>query len=185
MDAGSTAEQMWRELMRAALAGDQASYHKLLIAIAPHVRGVARRSLKAGGTGSIEAEDIVQETLLAVHLKRATWDPALPFTPWLNAIVRHKAIDVLRRKGGRVELEIESIAHVLAAPPEDGGLNLDIEAALATLDGRQRALVEQISLQGRTASEVGASLGMTEGAVRVALHRALRTLAAKFNGSTP
>lgn len=106
----------------------------------------------------------------------------MPFTPWLTAIVRHKAIDALRRRGSRVELEIESVAHELAAPLEDDGLKLDIETALATLDGRQRALVEQMSLQGRTASEVGAALGMTEGAVRVALHRALKTLAAKLNG---
>jgi RNA polymerase sigma factor (sigma-70 family) len=180
--SGQTSEQVWSALMRAALSGDQAAYHKLLNAITPHVRGVARRCLN-GVTGPVDAEDIVQETLLAVHLKRSTWDPALPFTPWLNAVVRHKVIDAYRRKGGRIELEIDSVANVIAAPHDGGEVNLDVETALQSLDQRQRSIVEQISLQGRSAAEVAVALDMTEGAVRVALHRALKALAAKFSGT--
>jgi RNA polymerase sigma-70 factor (ECF subfamily) len=168
--------------MRSALAGDQAAYRRLLTEITPHVRAVARRNL---GAGSADVEDIVQETLLAVHLKRGTWDPSLPFTPWLSAVVRHKAIDALRRRGGRAEVTIDGFEDTLAAPLDDGAVGLDVETALASLDPRQRAIVEQVSLHGRSAAEVGAALEMTEGAVRVALHRALKAMAKTFKGSTP
>jgi len=166
--------------MRAALAGDQAAYQQLLVAIVPHVRNAARRNLSVAA--SADVEDVVQEALLAVHLKRATWNPTLPFTPWLNAVVRHKAIDALRRRHGRSEVVIDGLDEI-PAPRVDGDAGLDVETALATLDDRQRQIVEQVALHGRTAAEVGATLGMTEGAVRVALHRALKALANTFNGS--
>jgi RNA polymerase sigma factor (sigma-70 family) len=169
--------------MRSALAGDQGAYRQLLSAIIPYVRAVARRSLNAG-SGAADIEDVVQETLLAVHLKRGTWDTTRAFTPWLSAVVRHKAIDALRRKGGRVELAIEGFEETLAAPHDDGDIGLDVETALSVLDQRQRTIVEQISLQGRSAAEVGAALGMTESAVRVALHRAVKSLAKTFDSKS-
>lgn len=179
---GETKEEEWRGLMRLALEGDQLAYKKLLSAVTPHIRGVVRRCLP--GMGTPEIEDVVQETLLAVHLKRTTWDASLPFLPWLNAVARHKTIDAARRKGGRVEVEFDdSVAH-LAVVEGDGDSSLDADTVLAALDRRDRSIVEQIYLQGRTAAEVGTQLGMNEGAVRVALHRALKALSRKFNGSS-
>lgn len=165
--------------MRAALLGDAMAYQRVLVAITPHVRSVARGVVGHKGYGTAEVEDVVQETLLAVHLKRATWDPEKPFLPWLNAVARHKAIDALRRKGDRTGIAMEEVQDVIAGVQVDGDRDIDIETALAGLDQRQRVIVEQMSLEGRSAIEVGASLGMSEGAVRVALHRALKALAAK------
>ncbi len=170
--------------MRAALLGDAIAYQRVLVAIAPHVRSVARGVVGHRGFGTAEVEDVVQETLLAVHLKRATWDPEKPFLPWLNAVTRHKAIDAIRRKGGRVEMVIDDFHDLIATPEVDGDRQIDVETALAGLDQRQRVIVEQISLHGLSAAEVGVALKMSEGAVRVALHRALKSLAAKFGGET-
>jgi RNA polymerase sigma factor (sigma-70 family) len=177
---GGSKEGEWSSLMRMALVGDQLAYRKLLSEIAPHVRGVARRVLPY--TGDTDIEDIVQETLLAVHLKRATWDRSLAFLPWLNAVARHKAIDAIRRRGGRIDIEIDSVINQLAAPECGGTSSLDAETVLASLDLRDRAIVEQIYLHESNAAEVGVRLGMSEGAVRVALHRALKVLSSRFNG---
>jgi RNA polymerase sigma factor (sigma-70 family) len=172
----------WSRLMRLALDGDQAAYRTLLVALAPHLRARVRSTLARARRGQAEVEDIVQETLLAVHLKRETWDRSMPFTPWLNAVTRHKTIDVLRRLGSRAEIDLDDVAETIAAPEEQGDRHLDLQRMLAGLDGRQRQIVEQVSLAGRTASEVGGQLGMSEGAVRVALHRALKQLAQTFKG---
>ena len=66
----------WGDLMRAANGGDAAAYNRLLTRLAPAVRAVARRGLSRAGLGPEEAEDVVQETLLAIHLKRHTLDPS-------------------------------------------------------------------------------------------------------------
>ncbi|WP_069055243.1 sigma-70 family RNA polymerase sigma factor [Bosea sp. RAC05] len=177
-------EDEWSRLMRLALDGDQVAYKTLLAALVPHVRGRVRHVLARSGRGQAEVEDIVQETLLAVHLKRATWDRSMPLTPWLNAVTRHKTIDLLRRVGARGEVDLDDAVETLAAPEEGGERQLDVHRMLSALDGRQRQIVEQVSLAGRSAAEVGGQLGMSEGAVRVALHRALKKLARTFKGRT-
>jgi RNA polymerase sigma-70 factor (ECF subfamily) len=178
----SKREDEWSRLMRLALDGDEIAYRTLLIELSPHVRETARRGLARSNRGLAELEDIVQETLLAVHLKRATWDRSMLFMPWLNAVTRHKVIDFLRRVGTRGEVEIDDLAETIAAPEVDGDRQLDTQRMLAALDGRQRRIVEQVSLAGRSAAEVGGQMGMSEGAVRVALHRALKQLARTFKG---
>lgn len=167
--------------MRLALDGDQGAYRTLLTCVAPYVRSVARNVLPQMDSAGIE--DIVQETLLAVHLKRTTWDRSLPILPWLSAVARHKAIDAVRRKGGRIDIDIADLADRLAADDSDGEGAMDTETMLASLGQRDRVIVERIYLGGLSAAEVGAELTMSEGAVRVALHRALKALADKFKGS--
>ena len=102
-------------LLRAALAGDEKAYAAFLHAAAGLVRAFARRRT---GQGGIDPEDIVQETLLAVHVKRHTWRADAPVTPWLYAIARYKLIDAFRRRGRRIDVDIDEIAETLAAAPE-------------------------------------------------------------------
>ncbi len=170
--------------MRMALDGDALAYRTLLGAITPHLRNAVRRVLSRSGQGSSDIEDIVQEILLAVHLKRGTWDRSLPFLPWLNAVARYKTIDALRRSGSRSEVEIDAFAETMAAPEHREHDTLDSQRMLESLPARQRDIVEQITLMGRSASEVGTALGMSEGAVRVALHRSLKRLASIFRTGT-
>lgn len=163
-------------LLRAANRGDERAYRDFLRAVAPIVRGIARA--RAGGLGADACEDIVQETLLAIHRKRHTWREDLPVRPWLYAIVRFKVVDAFRARGRRVELPIEDFAEVLPAEPGTDPLEArDAERAVAQLAGRPAQVVRAIGLEGASVADTSAALGMTETAVRVALHRGLRRLA--------
>src|ERR1051325_7124335 len=103
--------------MQAAISGDSAAYHRLLKSIAPVLRALARRGLSRAGQPVDQSEDIVQDILLAVHLKRHTWDADAPFAPWLFAIARNKLIDALRRRGRRVFVNVDDFAETLAEQP--------------------------------------------------------------------
>jgi len=169
--------------MRAGLRGDEASYSRVLNLISQRVRGYVAYGFKAYGYQGEDVEDVVQETLLTVHLKRQTWDDTRPLEPWLKAISRNKLVDHLRRKGHRKLVPIDDLADVLAAPVNEAAEQLGSqEDMLAGLRERDRTIVEAISIKGHSAREVGDQLGMSEGAVRVALHRALKALAARYRG---
>src|SRR6201984_3266265 len=103
--------------MRSAMAGDGTVYHRLLKAITPVLRAASRRGLARAGQPTDQAEDIVQDILLAVHLKRHTWDASAPFAPWLFAIARNKLIDALRRRGRRIFVNIDDFSETLADQP--------------------------------------------------------------------
>src|SRR5258707_10318441 len=99
--------------MRLAISGDSVAYHRLLKAVTPVLRAAARRGLARAGQPVDQSEDIVQDILLAVHLKRHTWDVNAPFAPWLFAIARNKLIDALRRRGRRGFVNIDDFAEKL------------------------------------------------------------------------
>jgi RNA polymerase sigma-70 factor (ECF subfamily) len=169
------------QLMRLARRGDDEAYRRLLVDVAAWLRGVARRGLVRAGRSVEDSEDIVQETLLVMHLKRDSWDDSQPLEPWLHAIARHKLIDHLRRRGFKDHVDIDEHAETLAAPQAgEEGASADAMRMLASLPERQRRIVEAISIEGLSARDVGGRLGMSEGAVRVALHRALKALAAVY-----
>lgn len=173
---GKDEEELAR-LMRTAIAGDERAYGEFLRRASFLVRGLARRK---AGQGRIDPEDIVQETLLAIHMKRHTWRTDEPITPWLYAIARYKLIDAFRRRGRRVEVEIGEIAEIFAAPEPETVSDREIGRALAMLAPGQRSVVAAISVDGRSIGETARSLNMTETAVRVALHRGLAAIARRF-----
>lgn len=170
-------EQRWAGLMRAAMSGDAPAYRALLAELAEVARRHVARVFARAGRGNADVEDIVQEVLLAIHLKRETWDQELPFSPWLYAVMRYKIIDAMRRAGIRTTLPIEDFEAVLPAPQTRDEERGDITRLVARLDERGRTIVEAISMQGHSAGEVARRLDMSEGAVRVTLHRALKALA--------
>ena len=169
--------------MRAGNAGDADSYRRLLLQLTPVLRAVARRGLSRAGMADTDAEDVVQETLLAIHLRRQSWDEDAPFGPWLRVIARHKMIDMLRRRGRRIDLPIDDFSEVLAGGESEPTMLVDdVDRHLDSLPAGQRKVVRAIAVNGSSISEAAARLSMTKGAVRVALHRGLAALAAKFNG---
>jgi RNA polymerase sigma-70 factor (ECF subfamily) len=173
----------WTELMRAANAGDGRAYDRLLRAIAPVLRATAQRGLARAGQPVDQCEDIVQEVLLAVHLKRHTWDPTAPVGPWLFAIARNKIIDALRRRGRRVFVDIDDFIDVLPGEEQPERLPAGaVETHLATLPQRQRDVLRAIAVESASIKEAAGRLAMSEGAVRVALHRGLSALAARLRG---
>lgn len=163
----------WGALLRAANAGDQRAYARFLAAVTPVLRAVIAR--RGGGE---ETEDILQEVLLAIHTRRQTWHETEPVAPWAYAIARHKVIDAFRKRGRRITVPIEDFAEILPAPPErcptEAG---DIERMIDRLDPRAAAVVRAIGIEGRSIRETGEAMDMTEGAVRVMLHRSLNRLA--------
>jgi RNA polymerase sigma-70 factor, ECF subfamily len=123
----------------------------------------------------------VQEILLAVHLKRHTWDVSAPFAPWLFAIARNKLIDMLRRRGRRVFVDIDDFSETLADAPQAPTVSAsEVEAQLKTLPQRQRDVLQSIAVESSSIKQTAERFSMSEGAVRVALHRALASLTAKL-----
>jgi RNA polymerase sigma-70 factor, ECF subfamily len=174
-------EDEWTGLMRSAMSGDSAAYHRLLKAVTPVLRAAARRGLSRAGQPVDQAEDIVQDILLAVHLKRHTWDANAPLAPWLFAIARNKLIDALRRRGRRIFVNIDDFAETLpdAQPAETASAN-EVAVRLNSLPPRQRDVLQSIAVESASIRDTAAKFAMSEGAVRVALHRGLASLTAKL-----
>jgi RNA polymerase sigma-70 factor (ECF subfamily) len=174
-------EEEWRRWMLAARRGDEASYKQLLADVARHVRPWARKNMRNSAHPEADLEDIVQETLLALHLKRHTWNADERFSPWLNAIVKHKVIDSMRRRAGRQWLPIDDFVDVLAVEEVHSGLERqDILKMAESLPKKQRAIVVAMFVDGHSTAEAASRFDMSEGAVRVTLHRALGKLAKRF-----
>ncbi|MBN9549447.1 MAG: sigma-70 family RNA polymerase sigma factor [Alphaproteobacteria bacterium] len=164
-------------LLRAAIAGDERAYADFLHRIAALVRGFVRRKVVQGG---VDPEDVVQETLLAIHVKRHTWRMDAPVLPWVFAIARFKLIDAFRRRGRRIEVEIDEIAETFAEPEPETVSERDINRALDGLPPAQRSVVSSISVDGHSIGETASKLGISETAVRVSLHRGLAAIAKRF-----
>lgn len=174
-------ETLLRPIFLAALAGDAAAYRLFLDTISVRLRGYLRQMLaRAGRTEASEAEDVLQETLLALHLARHTYDAASPVTAWAHAIARYKLVDHLRRSGRHAgALPLEDEAYQLAGPSETvaAEARLDLERAMAMLPERTRRLIDQVKLQGASVAEAAGRAGMTETAAKVAIHRGLQAMA--------
>ena len=167
-------ERSWADALRRGIAGDAQAYAWFLGEVAASLRPmVARRC------GPSDAEDVVQEVLLALHAKRATWDGARPVLPWVRAIARHKLTDVLRRhyrQGRHLELPLTERPDEISVEGRPVEL-VDLDRRLAALPDRQRAVVRALGLEGASVQAVAERLAMTRVAVRVAFHRGLAALA--------
>lgn len=178
MKAGRRREDRpdWTELMRSAIAGDAAAYRQLLEQMVPVLRGLIRA--RAMGMDADWCEDVVQDTLMAIHLKRATWDPTQPLRPWVYAIARHKLVDALRRRGRRIHLPVEDFADEIVARAEpDPFRTRDAQSLIGRLPERDAALLKCLAVEERGSEECGQRLGLSAGALRAAVHRALKRLA--------
>jgi RNA polymerase sigma-70 factor, ECF subfamily len=180
---GVERDSEWSTLLRAANAGDALAYQRFLRQLAPVLRGFVRRFLARAAAPEAEAEDIVQEILLAIHTKRRTWIETAPVAPWVFTIARHKTIDALRRRGRRIHVPIDDYAEILADDTQEPNLiGLFVERHLQSLPSVQRSVVQAIAVGGNSIAEAAESLAMSRGAVRVALHRGLAALAARTKG---
>jgi len=164
-------------LLKAALLGDEMAYAEFLRMAADLIRGFAQRRITHD---AVDPEDIVQETLLAIHLKRHTWRSDLPVGPWLFAITRFKLIDAFRKVGRRMEVTLDDTFDMPAPDPGETVSTRDMSRVLGSLAPGQRAVVSAISIEGRSIREAAQVLDMSEGAVRVALHRGLSSIAKRF-----
>ena len=173
-------EPRLRGLMLAGLAGEAEPYRRLLKELSGLLRGFYARRCPPG----VDAEDLVQETLIAIHTRRATYDAGQPFTAWAYAIARYKLIDALRR--GRLHLRApaeEAEALFVPAGAEAAMAARDLQRVMADLPDRTRDLIRDTKIDGLSTREAAVKHGMTESAVKVAIHRGLKSLGGRYGGS--
>ena len=167
-------EERLRPLMIRSLEGDPGAHRQLLDVLGRYLRGYFARRI---GATAAEVEDLVQETLLAVHLKRDSYDRSLPFTPWAYALARYKLIDHLRRRSRSIQVPLEDAEALFAVEDaEEGAVRTDLERLLQRLPDRQRTLLEDVKLQGLSIEEAARKRGVTAVSARVMLHRSLKWL---------
>ena len=159
-------------LMRAAQGGDTIAYRQLLGLLVPLLPRWFRRQLAPAGL-----DDVVQDALFAVHQRRASWDPARPFLPWLAAIARYRWIDRLRRASLRNH---DQLFDDIAVESGESALigRLGCDRLLALLPGGQAAAIRAVKIEGLSVAEASAQLGQSESMVKVNVHRGLKRLAA-------
>src|SRR6266446_3613646 len=168
-----------RALMISGLDGDAAAHRALLERLSGHLRGYFKHRFVRIGHGPTEAEDLVQEVLIAIHTHRHTYDRSQPFTPWMYAIARYKFLDYLRRtKVSAADVPIDEVPE-LAVHDDSAHVesSLDLKKLLAELSPRARQTIQYVKLDGLSVSEAAARSGMSESAVKVSVHRGLKALA--------
>ncbi|HPP46487.1 MAG TPA: sigma-70 family RNA polymerase sigma factor [Accumulibacter sp.] len=180
MSEKSAVESRLQGLLLQGLAGDTVAYHVFLKESSAHLRAFFRRRLLRLPD---EVEDLVQETLLAIHNQRHTYQPGQPLTPWVHAIARYKLIDLLRRRADREALHEpldDELAVFASADNEAAAARRDVLKLLDGLPDRQRLPIQYMKLEGLTVVEAARATGMSESAVKVGVHRGLRALAKRM-----
>src|SRR5258708_22026781 len=151
----TTGEAELKALMLASLDGDAASHRSLLGRLSRRLRAYYKGKLVRIGRGAAEAEDLVQEAVLAIHLKRHTYDPSEPLTPWVHAIARYKLIYFLRPTRKSIsDVPIEEADTILAHDDNvDAESTYDVRRLLALLPNNMRCAIEAVKLDGHSIAE--------------------------------
>jgi RNA polymerase sigma-70 factor (ECF subfamily) len=178
----SASEDRLRELLVRGLAGEASAYHAFLKELSAHLRAFLRGRLARLPD---DVEDLVQETLLAVHNQRHTYDATQPLTAWVHAIARYKLVDLLRRRAGRDALNdpLDDELAVFAQSDTDAAdARRDLAGLLERLPDTQRLPIVHMKLEGLSVVEAARLTGMSESAVKVGVHRGLKALALMIRG---
>lgn len=170
-----------RDLMVAAQRGDATAYERFLTELAGLLRALFRRRLTRWPD---DVEDLVQETLLAVHNKRHTYEPDQPLTAWVHAIARYKLVDLLRARSSREALhdplddEHPALLSETASVADEA--RRDLAVLLELLPDKQRLPIRYVKLEGLSVAQAAQRTGLSESAVKVGVHRGLKALAARL-----
>ena len=176
-------ESRLRSLLVAGLGGNAAAYREFLTLVTLLIRPFVLRQLRRMGRADGDAEDIVQETIVAIHSKAHTYESSSPVTAWIHAIARYKTIDFLRASRNQtLHVPLEEL-ETASAPHDDSSENLGaFRARLAALPSNLRIPLQLTKLEGLSVAEASARTGMSQSAVKVSVHRAIKALA-KILGS--
>jgi RNA polymerase sigma-70 factor (ECF subfamily) len=171
------AEAELRALMVRSLAGDGAAYATLLRRLNGHLRAYYLRRLGPGRAA--DAEDLLQETLIAMHARRSTYDTSRPFTAWVFSIARYKLIDHFRRTKRRAEEPLDDLDQFFSVSDSNAvEAQIDVERLLQRLPQKSRRLVQDVKIRGLSTTEAAEQNRISESAVKVGVHRALKSLGA-------
>lgn len=167
-------------LMLAGLAGDAAAYRQLLSSSEDRLRKYFARRL---GVGAPEVEDLVQETLMAIHDKRESYNRSLPYTAWLHAIARYKLIDHYRRRGTRTTVPVDDVPELVSSNTLEPALAAyDLGALLEILPDKHREAIQLTKLDGYSVAEASEMSGQSESAIKIGVHRGMKKLVARVKG---
>ena len=174
-------------LMGKAQGGDQAAYASLLREVVPMLKRVVQARL--GFLPVMDREDLVQEILLSLHAARATYDPARPFKPWLMTIAHNRMVDQARRKSRRAANEVTVDEYPMDVADADVGTAAErygdpeeLRQAIEVLPKGQRSAIELLKLRELSLKEASQATGMSISALKVSVHRAVKTLRASLQG---
>ncbi len=168
-----------RRLMLAGLDDNEEAHKALLTKVSSFLRAYFKRQLARIGRGPTDAEDLVQETLIAIHTRRRTYDRSQPLTPWVYAIARYRLIDYLRRsKASLSDLPIEDEAEDVVGEDDQAAVDsrLDLQKLMSGLAPKTRQAIQYVKVDGLSVREAAARLGMSESAIKVAVHRGLKAM---------
>jgi RNA polymerase sigma-70 factor (ECF subfamily) len=182
-DGLSATEIELRERFVRGLAGDAAQYRHFLDRLGAHLRAYLRRRLPRA---QADVEDILQETLLAVHNARHTYRDDQPLTAWVHAIARYKLMDFFRAHARREALHEpfeDDGSLFVQSDVEPADARRDVSRLLEALPDRHRLPIVFVKLQGLSVAEAAQRCGISESAVKVGVHRGLKALAARLRGS--
>lgn len=175
-----TVERHLRALFSQAAQGDAAAYRQFLGDLSARLRAFFRRRLTRFPD---EVEDLVQEALLAAHNQRHTYDPREPITPWVHAIARYKLADFLRRhaRGNALNDPFDDDLDAFTTSDSDAAeARRDLDKLLAELPEKQRKAITYVKIEGLSVADAARLMRMSESAIKVGVHRGLKTLAAKI-----
>lgn len=174
-------EEALKDLMLLSLDGNEAAYRRLLNALRALLVGYYSRRISVATRADME--DLVQETLLALHTRRSTYDRDRPFTAWFFSIARYKLIDHHRSRGSRARSETELVDDIEGYSDEDAvTARMDVERLLDTLPVKQREMIRQVKLEGHSIADTASRAGQSESAVKVGVHRGIKALAKRLQG---
>jgi RNA polymerase sigma-70 factor (ECF subfamily) len=169
-------------LMQAAQDGDRPSYERLLHEILPELRAIVGARVRDPAS----IDDAVQNALLSIHRARHTFQPGRAFGPWMRAIARNAAIDVLRARRAQTARELPIDPQLRAPePPRERDverLASQLRRALEDLPRTQREAIELIHLQRFSVARAAEQLGVKPGALKVRAHRGYKALRAQLRG---
>jgi RNA polymerase sigma factor (sigma-70 family) len=159
-------------LMALSQGGDKTAYRTLLSECQTWLRRYFARRIAPG-----MIDDLVQDTLVSLHRKRASFDPARPFLPWLAAIARYRWIDQLRRSYRANEEELDDN---LSVDPTGNAViaRISIERLLSMLPKGQASAIQLVKIDGLSVAEAAERSGQSEPLIKVNVHRGLKRLAA-------
>lgn len=160
-------------LMIAAQAGDSRAYTMLLTEVQRWLERYFRRRVAPA-----QLDDLVQEVLLALHAKRATWDETRAFIPWLAAIARYRWVDHLRRVYRSGEDALDD--HDAAEDSDEAAVmaRVSLDRLFVHLPQGQCDAIELVKIKGLSVTEAAERSGQSESLIKVNIHRGLRKLSA-------
>lgn len=163
-----------RALLLQGLAGDEAAHRAFLTEAAALLRAFFRARLRGRNE---DAEDLVQETLVALHTRRESYDPNYPLTAWLYAIARYRLIDFLRRAKHRTHASLDGVDVGEPDPDyEASDAKRDVATLLAKLPEKQRTAIRLVKLEEKSVREAARETGLTESDIKISIHRGLKAL---------